>query len=51
MPEIKSEGYCLYCNKLFSKQTINRHLQTHLNEKAKGGKAGKSYLLKVEENP
>lgn len=26
-------------------------MQTHLNEKAKGGKAGKSYLLKVEENP
>ena len=39
---LKSEGECLYCNQLFSKQTINRHLQKHLTEKAKENKAGKS---------
>lgn len=51
MPALKSEGRCLYCNQLFSKQAINRHLQKHLTEKIKGAKAGKSFLVKVETNP
>lgn len=53
MPNVKiqSHGHCLYCNKLMSRKTINRHLQAHLNEKAKVGKAGRSYLLKVVDNP
>lgn len=49
--EIISEGRCLYCNEVFSKQTIHRHLQKHLKEKTKDNKLGKSFLIKVESNP
>lgn len=51
MPELKSEGKCLYCGQLFSKQAINRHIQKHLTEKIKENKAGKSFLVKAEVNP
>lgn len=51
MAELKSEGRCLYCGQLFSKQAINRHLQKHLTEKIKESKPGKSFLVKVETNP
>mgnify|MGYP003498493730 FL=1 len=51
MAQLTSEGQCLYCSQLFSKQAISRHLQKHLLEKVKGNKAGKSFLLKVETNP
>ena len=46
--KIKSEGKCLFCSKTFTKAGINRHLAIHLKEKAKSGKAGKSFLVKVE---
>lgn len=51
MPELKSEGICLYCKEKFLKATINRHLQKHLAEKAKDNKPGKSFLLNVGSNP
>lgn len=51
--KIKSEGKCLFCGKTFAKAGINRHLKTHLQEKAneKTAKKGKSYLVKIEQNP
>ncbi len=48
--ELKSEGKCLFCDKTFAKSGINRHLATHLKEKTKTGKPGKSFFLKVETN-
>jgi hypothetical protein len=47
----KSEGKCFFCGKTFAKAGINRHLQTHLKQKAKENAAGQSYLVKVETNP
>jgi hypothetical protein len=44
----KSEGKCLFCGKTFAKAGINRHLATHLKERAVKGKPGKSFLVKVE---
>jgi hypothetical protein len=35
--ETKSEGYCIYCNKLFSKQEIGKHLAAHLSGMEKAG--------------
>ena len=51
MPNLKSEGKCLYCEKIFSKIAISRHLQKHLLEKVNQNKPGKSFLLKVDTNP
>jgi hypothetical protein len=47
----KSEGKCLFCGNTFSKASINRHLQSHLKQKAKENTPGQSYLLKVESKP
>ncbi|MDR2466918.1 MAG: hypothetical protein LBD35_05940 [Prevotellaceae bacterium] len=47
--KIKSEGKCLFCDKIFAKAGINRHLKTHLDKKQNA--AGLSYLVKVEQNP
>jgi hypothetical protein len=44
----KSEGKCLFCGKTFAKAGINRHLKTHLEQKATANPKGKSYLVKVE---
>ena len=46
--KLKSEGKCLFCGKMYSKAGINRHLATHLDEKAKIEKSGYSFLVKVE---
>jgi hypothetical protein len=46
--KIKSEGKCLFCGKTFAKAGINRHLATHLEEKAKDEKSGYSFLVKIE---
>lgn len=51
MPQLSSEGECLFCKEKFSKVTINRHLQKHLEEKSKENRPGKSFLLKVGTNP
>jgi hypothetical protein len=48
--KLKSEGKCLFCGKTFAKAGINRHLATHLKEKAESGKPGKSFFVKVETN-
>ncbi|MDR1631995.1 MAG: hypothetical protein LBR97_03815 [Dysgonamonadaceae bacterium] len=47
----KSEGKCLFCGETFVKSNINRHIQSHLKQKAKENVAGHSYLIKVEPNP
>jgi hypothetical protein len=47
----KSEGKCLFCGKTYTKTSINRHLQTHLNKKVHENAKGKSYLIKVEQHP
>lgn len=49
--KLKSEGKCLFCNETFSKASINRHLQKHLQEKTVHNKPGKSFLLKIELSP
>lgn len=51
MNDLKSVGKCLYCNELFSKSQINRHLQKHLKDKILQNPPGKSFLLKAELNP
>lgn len=48
--QLRSEGKCLFCGKTYAKAGINRHLKTHLQEKAATNAKGKSFLLKVEEN-
>jgi hypothetical protein len=47
----KSEGKCLFCGGTFAKTGINRHLQTHLRQKAKENAPGQSYLIKIEADP
>lgn len=51
MEKLNSEGKCIYCDGIFSKSQINRHLHKHLAEKTAGNKPGKSFLVKVETNP
>jgi hypothetical protein len=46
--ELKSEGKCLFCGETFAKADINKHLSKHLEEIAKTGKTGQSFLVKVE---
>ena len=46
--KINSEGKCLFCDKSFSKTSINRHLVSHLNEFKPTEKHGLSFLVKVE---
>lgn len=50
MTPIASEGICLFCQKTFKKAGISRHLNTHLEEKAKLNTNGKSFFLKVEQD-
>lgn len=51
MEKINSEGLCYFCDNMFKKAGINRHLSSHLSKKTVQGKPGKSYQLKVETNP
>lgn len=44
-----AEGKCLFCGKTYAKAGINRHLKTHLQEKAFTNAKGNSYLVKVEQ--
>jgi len=46
--QFKSEGKCLFCGETSAQADINKHLSTHLKEKAQSGQAGKSFLVKVE---
>ena len=45
--KLKSAGKCLFCGKTFAKSVINRHLTTHLKEKAETNEKGQSFLVKV----
>lgn len=51
MAQITSEGKCLFCSKLFKKAGITRHLNTHLVEKIKDNKPGKSFHVRIDPNP
>lgn len=48
MKENTSAGKCLFCKKEYLKSAISRHLNTHLHEKIKDNKPGKSFHIKVE---
>ncbi len=41
-------GRCVFCEKSFSKASLVKHLNTHLNQKTA---SGKSFHIKVETNP
>lgn len=49
--ESASYGKCVFCNKDFSKSAITRHLSTHLTQRLKEDRPGKSFLIKVETDP
>ncbi len=49
--EIVSVGECLFCNNSFTKAGITKHLGAHLAGKAKDGKPGKSFHVRIEANP
>lgn len=51
METIKSVGKCSFCNETFSKSGIGRHLQKHIQDKVLLSQSGKSFMLKVEQNP
>lgn len=36
MPKLKSEGKCPFCEKMYAKAGISRHLTTHLKNDKKG---------------
>lgn len=48
MKENTSAGKCFFCEREYSKSVISRHLNTHLHEKIKDNKPGKSFHIKVE---
>ena len=48
MKPLKSEGKCVFCEKLFSSKGIGRHITTHLKEIAKESKGKQSsFYLKI----
>ena len=48
MDNLKSEGCCIYCNKMYSSAGISRHLNAHLAKKEKESPAkSKAYHLKI----
>lgn len=51
--KIKSEGHCVYCNKIYSKGGLSRHLSTHLKklEQAPPKKTSLAYHIRVEAGP
>lgn len=51
MEKLKSEGHCAFCNKIFSKSTITRHLNSHLDKMEKANPNETSYHIKIENDP
>lgn len=49
--KISTTGKCIFCQKVFSKASLMRHLNTHLAQKATAGRPGKSFHIKIETNP
>jgi hypothetical protein len=43
-----SEGKCIFCGETFSKASMVRHLNKHLEEKALAGRSGLSFHIKIE---
>ena len=48
---VSVHGKCIFCQKSFSKTSINKHLNAHLTQKVAEGKPGLSFHLKVIINP
>ncbi|MEZ4883894.1 MAG: hypothetical protein R3E32_04070 [Chitinophagales bacterium] len=49
MAKLKSEGKCLYCDKVASKAGISKHLETHLKKMEVTPKEGRQYFhIRVE---
>lgn len=46
--ELKSEGKCLYCGKMFSQRGISKHLATHLAQMEKESDGNKVNYVHVE---
>jgi hypothetical protein len=46
--ELKSEGKCLYCGKMFSQRGIGKHLAIHLAQMEKENKGNKLNYVHVE---
>ncbi len=51
MAKVKSEGKCLFCEKTFSKLSINKHLSKHLTDRIPEGLSGSSFLVKIVPDP
>ncbi len=49
--KISSQGKCIFCQKTFPKVSFTRHLHTHLAEKVMSNKPGKSFHIKIENDP
>jgi hypothetical protein len=49
--ETSSQGKCVFCEKSFSKTSMVRHLNKHLEEKVNGNPKGLSFHIKIESNP
>jgi len=45
---ISSNGKCIFCQKVFSKASLTKHLNTHLAQKVAEGKPGLSFHIKIE---
>jgi hypothetical protein len=48
MAELKSEGQCVFCNEVFDRAVISRHLKTHFTKMEKTTANENSYHIKVE---
>ena len=51
MEQLKSNGKCVFCQKVFSQAGITQHLNTHLRKQVKVGAPGISFHLQIETNP
>ena len=45
--KLLSEGKCLYCDQLFSKKGIGKHLAKHLAQEEKTGPVEKNNLIGI----
>lgn len=51
MEELKSIGHCVFCNEVFDREAITRHLKTHFTKMEKTTASQNSYHIKVENDP
>jgi hypothetical protein len=51
MEQLKSEGQCVFCNEVFDRAAITRHLKTHFTKIKKITANENSYHIKLENDP